>query len=41
MRIMLTPVSAITGLQGELDSKVDKVTGKQLSTNDLTNALKN
>lgn len=34
------PISAITGLQEELDNKVDKVSGKELSTNDFTNVLK-
>ncbi|PIB28924.1 hypothetical protein BFP77_08380 [Maribacter sp. 4U21] len=35
------PISKITGLQGALDGKVDKVTGKQLSTEDFTTTLKN
>lgn len=34
------PVAAITGLQGALDSKVDKVTGKGLSTEDYSTAEK-
>ena len=34
------PVSSVSGLQTSLDGKVDKVTGKQLSTNDYTNAEK-
>lgn len=33
-------ISNVDGLQGELDSKVDKVDGKGLSTNDLTATLK-
>lgn len=33
-------ISTITNLQTSLNNKVDKVTGKQLSTNDFTNALK-
>lgn len=33
-------VSDITGLSGELSSKVDKVSGKDLSTNDYTDAEK-
>lgn len=34
------PISFISGLQDALDGKVDKVAGKELSTNDFTNALK-
>ena len=30
----------MTGLQAGLDSKVDKVSGKELSANDFTNVLK-
>ena len=33
-------ISTVTGLQTALDSKVDKVAGKQLSTNDYTSAEK-
>lgn len=33
-------VSQVTGLENRLDGKVDKVTGKGLSTNDFTAALK-
>ena len=32
-------ISSISGLQSSLDSKVDKVTGKELSDNNFTNAL--
>jgi len=34
------PISFITDLQSSLDAKVDKVAGKQLSTNDFTAVLK-
>lgn len=34
------PISLITDLQNILDTKVDKVLGKQLSTEDFTNELK-
>lgn len=33
-------IANVDGLQASIDSKVDKVTGKGLSTNDLTNVLK-
>ena len=33
-------ISNVDGLQGALDSKVDKIDGKGLSTNDLTSTLK-
>lgn len=33
-------ISTVTGLQEGLDSKVDKVVGKELSANDFTNVLK-
>ena len=33
-------IANVDGLQASIDSKVDKVTGKGLSTNDLTNTLK-
>lgn len=35
------PISYITGLQTALNNKVDKITGKQLSTEDFTTELKN
>ncbi|MBB6578950.1 hypothetical protein HNP33_003055 [Comamonas odontotermitis] len=35
------PISSVTGLQTALDSKVDKVAGKALSTEDYTTAEKN
>ena len=35
------PISEVTNLQTTLDNKVDKVTGKQLSTEDYTTAEKN
>jgi hypothetical protein len=34
------PIGFITGLQAALDNKVDKITGKGLSTEDFTTALK-
>ena len=34
------PISSVTGLETSLLNKVDRVTGKQLSTNDFTDALK-
>ena len=33
-------ISTVTGLQAELDNKVGKVVGKELSANDFTNVLK-
>ena len=33
-------IANVTGLQTELDNKVDEIVGKSLSTNDLTNELK-
>lgn len=33
-------ITSVVGLQAALDNKVDKVTGKGLSTNDFTNAIK-
>lgn len=35
------PIGAVSGLQDTLDGKVDKVSGKGLSTNDYTTAEKN